>query len=78
MQRGGEGKNLSLKDFVALESQGLLTLSMRVLSELKVSDFEDPILATAVFNLQSVMIVVAELRSAQFEMAIRSPTPIVL
>ncbi|MBO9707435.1 MAG: hypothetical protein J7521_04395 [Caulobacter sp.] len=77
VQRAVEGKNLSLKNFVALEEQGPLTLSMKVLSELKVSELDDPILATAVFNLQSMMIVVAERRAAQFEMANMTSSPIV-
>lgn len=77
VQRAVDGKNLSLKDFVALEAQGPLTLSMRVLGELKIAEFEDPILATAVFNLQSTMVVVAERRAAQFQVATMTSTPIV-
>jgi len=77
VQRAVEGKNLSLKAFVALQEQGPLTLSMKVLSELKLSEFDDPILATAVFNLQSTMIVVAERRAAQFQTASLTDSPIV-
>ena len=77
VQRAVEGKNLSLKDFVALEQQGALTISMKVLGELKVSEFDDSALATAVFNLQSTMIVVAERRAAQFQVAAMTSSPIV-
>jgi hypothetical protein len=77
VKRAVEGQRVSLKAFVALEEQGPLTLSMKVLSELKLSEFDDPILATAVFNLQSTMIVVAERRAAQFETAKLTDSPIV-
>ncbi|PIB92617.1 hypothetical protein [Caulobacter sp. FWC2] len=50
---------------------------MKVLGELKLSEFDDPILATAVFNLQSTMIVVAERRAAQFQTASLTDSPIV-
>lgn len=77
VQRAVEGNNLSLKDFVALDTQGPLALSTRVLSKLKVSEFEDPILATAIFNLQGTMIVVAERRAAQLEVVTRASSLIV-
>jgi hypothetical protein len=76
-KKAAVGRNLRLVDFANLDEQGALTLSMKVLAELKLSDFEDPILATAVFNLQSVMIGVAERRQAQFQMLGVVPSPAV-
>ena len=72
-----DGKTVRLSEFVALDAQGPLTLSMKVLAELKLSDFDDPVLATAVFNLQSVMIIVAERRAQQFQMVGYVPSPVV-
>lgn len=77
VRRAVEGKNLRLADFVSLDAQSALTLSMKALSELKLSDFEDQILATAVFNLQATMIGVAERRAEHFQMAGYAPSPIV-
>ncbi len=77
VQTSVEDQRLKGRDFVALEGQGALTVSVKALAEIKLSDIDDRTLATAVFTLQGTMDDVIRRRDKQIEVAGFAPEPIV-
>lgn len=77
IQKAVDGQRVKGRDFIGLEGQGALTISARTLAEIKLSEIEDTVLATAIFKLQSTMSEVIQRRDKQIEVAAYAPEPIV-